>query len=299
MVRPPSTVTTFVFVTGANGTSTAANELVARGHRWLAVDLAGHGSTSGQFRLSYQAPQDLLAFATEPSPMAGVTLDDYVAATVAVVRRVAEHGPVVLVGGSMGGAAVSQAANAVPDLIDHLVYDSAYCCVDLASPAEYLQTPEGRASRAMDLLGAVVGDPAVLGVIRSNWRTADRGFLARARDALMADATEPEFLAVLNTLQPDEGLTISVADARGEADTWGRIPRTYIRHTEDRIIPLALQDRMIAEADALTPDNPFAVESVRASHVPTVARFEEIVDILDRLARRRTDGSGVWAQGVS
>src|SRR5690349_20309120 len=84
--RSARRVTPYVIVAGANGGPGGDAELTLRGHRTVGVELPGRG---GQFRRSYQAPQDLRALATEPSPMAGVTLDDYVAATVAVVRRAA------------------------------------------------------------------------------------------------------------------------------------------------------------------------------------------------------------------
>ncbi|MFI6919656.1 hypothetical protein ACIBIZ_06845 [Nonomuraea spiralis] len=118
-----------------------------------------------------------------------------------------------------------------------------------------------------------------------NWRTADRAFLAAAKEALMAGASEGEFLAMLNTLLPDESLLVSAADARGRKNAWGRVPRTYIRHTRDRMIPLALQDRMIREADAATPDNPFEVRTVEAGHAATAAEYRRISEILDGLAK--------------
>lgn len=89
----------------------------------------------------------------------------------------------------------------------------------------------------------------------------------------------------INLLEPDESASIPVGDARGRADTWGRIPRTYIRFSEDRFITPALQDRMIAEADALTPDNKFDVRTVAVSHAGPM-HHPEVVDILDGLARR-------------
>ncbi|MCK2212732.1 alpha/beta hydrolase [Actinomadura sp. ATCC 31491] len=276
-------VTTFVFVTGANGVAADA-ELTLRGHRSLGVSLPGH-DPGEQFDISYQAPQDLAALAARKSPMAGVTLDDYVAATVEAVRRAARHGRVVLVGGSLGGSTVTRTADAVPDLIDLLVYDAAYCCTALRSPAEYLETPESEASLAGSVLGAIVGDPRELGAIRVNWRTNDRDFLAAAKAAFMAGGTDGELLAMLNTLLPDESLQVSSADARGRPDAWGRVPRVYIRHARDRVIPLALQDRMIREADAATPGNRFKVFTVDTSHAPTPEDYRQITDILDRLAK--------------
>ncbi|NUW45304.1 alpha/beta fold hydrolase [Nonomuraea rhodomycinica] len=279
----PRRVTTFVFVTGANGTASQDPELTLRGHRTVGVDLPGHGAAE-QFHRAYQAPQDLAALAALPSPVSGVTLDDHVRATVDVVRRVAEHGPVILVGGSLGGAAVTRAADEVPHLIDRLVYDAAFCCTALRSPAEYLATPEAEGSLAAGVLGGLVGDPREIGAIRVNWRSADPAFLDAVKEAYMADASDGEFLAMVNGLLPDESLLVSGGDARGRAEAWGRVPRTYIRHARDRTIPPALQDRMIREADAATPGNPFDVHTVEATHAPTAAVYRQISDILDRLA---------------
>jgi hypothetical protein len=90
---------------------------------------------------------------------------------------------------------------------------------------------------------------------------------------------------LLSILEPDEPATIPVSEARGEADTWGRIPRTYVRFTLDRLIPPALQDRFIAEADRLTPGNPTDVRSVPAPHVGPFHR-PGLVDLFSDLATR-------------
>ncbi|MEV4114184.1 alpha/beta fold hydrolase [Nonomuraea sp. NPDC049695] len=282
--RPRKDVTTYVFVTGANGVAGTDPELTLRGHRTLGVNLPGHGPEE-QFHRAYQAPQDLAQLATLPSPMAGVTLDDYVEATVDTVRRASKHGPVILVGGSLGGATITKAADAVPELIDLLVYDTAFCCTELRSPNDYLATPEGKESLASSVAAGIVADPRVIGAIRMNWRTNDRRFLDAVKAAFMAEASEGELLAMLNTLLPDESLQVGGADARGRKEAWGRVPRVYIRHTRDKVIPLALQDRMIKEADAATPDNTFKVFSVEASHAPTARTYREITEILHRLAK--------------
>lgn len=80
-------------------------------------------------------------------------------------------------------------------------------------------------------------------------------------------------------------MVVDEVATRADAATWGRIPWTYIRLAEDQAMPLALQDRFIAEADALTPDNPFDVHSVISSHLRFQLHPTEIVTILDRLAR--------------
>ncbi|MFI7028887.1 alpha/beta fold hydrolase [Microbispora rosea] len=257
-------------------------ELALLGHRSFAVDLPGHG-LDAQYPVAYQAPQDLDAWAIEPSTLAGVTLQDNVDTVVDVVRRLVEHGPVVLVGASLGGTTITQVGNTVPELVSRLVYISAWSCVQRSNPIEYMQEPEFAANLMAPLASFNVGDPAHLGVGRANYRTADPVLLAGLKAATMADVSDEQFRAFLNILQPDESIAVMMADARVHADTWGTIARTYIRLTEDRSLPVAMQDRLIAEADALTPDNPYDVHTLDTSHVGFVFRAGEVAAILDRL----------------
>jgi hypothetical protein len=130
-----------------------------------------------------------------------------------------------------------------------------------------------------------VADPAQVGAIRLDWRTGDPAVLDRLQAALLADGTRAELLAYLHHLEPDEAVAVDGTATRGQAATWGRIPRTYVRLTADRAVPLALQDRFIAEADALTADNPFDVRSLDSSHVRFQIHPDELVGILDDTAR--------------
>ncbi|WP_433430805.1 alpha/beta hydrolase [Nonomuraea sp. CA-141351] len=282
--RPP----TLVFIHGTNAPSWMwsglINELTLRGHRGVSVDLPGHGHEAFIPR-AYQAPQDLEALATEPSPNAKFTLDDYVERTVEVVRRARRHGPVILVGASQGGVTVSRVGNAIPDLLDRVVYVAAYCCVDLPSITAYQTTPENSDTLLPLVTQALVADPAVLGVSRVNWRTADPSVIAGIKECLAGDFTDEAVTRLLHDLEPDEPAGIPLAEARGEAQTWGRIPRTYVRFTLDRLIPPALQDRFIDEADRLTPDNLTDVRSVAAPHVGPFDR-PELVEIFSELAGR-------------
>jgi hypothetical protein len=49
-------------------------------------------------------------------------------------------------------------------------------------------------------------------------------------------------------------------------------------------MPLALQDRFIADADARFPANPFDVRSIDSSHLRFQIHPGELVEILDGLA---------------
>ena len=259
-------------------------ELTLRGHRAVAVDLPGHGAEAF-YPASYQAPQDPAAFATEPSPLATITIDDYVDRVVDVVRRARRHGPVVLAGASQGGVTVSRVGNAVPELLDRVVYLAAYCCVDLPSLAAYTETPENAESLLPLIAQLTAADPAELGVTRLNWRSADEATFHAVKECLAGGFTDEGVRRVLALLEPDETASIPHVDARGRKETWGRIPRTYVRFTRDRLIPMALQNRFITEADRLTPDNPTDVRDVDAPHVGPFD-LPELVDTLADLLSR-------------
>ncbi|MFB6959228.1 hypothetical protein ACFCYB_19890 [Streptomyces sp. NPDC056309] len=92
-----------------------------------------------------------------------------------------------------------------------------------------MQEPEFGDNLLAPLASLNVGDPAELGVGRANYRTADPVMLDALKASMMADATDEQFRAFLNIVQPDESLAVMMADARGHADTWGTNARTYIR----------------------------------------------------------------------
>jgi pimeloyl-ACP methyl ester carboxylesterase len=290
---------TFVLVTGLGATSflwgPLVRELVLRGHRALPVELPGHGFDT-VFPPGYGSPQNLDELTTAASPLAGLSLDDYSAHTLGIVRRVAEHGPVILVGHSLGGSTLTRVANAAPDLLARIVYLSAYCCV--ASPAVPAYTPtapgpESPLGRARATV--FVGHPGRTGASRTNPRSADPEVLAAAHALLMADLDPAQVPAVLAyATQPDEPLRVVLADARVDAATWGRLPRSYIRTSQDEVIPVDIQDRMIAEADQLTPANPFTVHTLAASHFAPITQPAQVAEILTTLsgAMRSTPGAG-------
>lgn len=279
----------FVLVPGAFGRAAMFAPLVSalaeRGHLAVAVELPGHEPGWAPYSAAFQVPQDLAAWAAVPSPLLGIGLADYVAHTIGVVRRMARRGRVVLVGASAGGLVISLVANAVPHLVHRLVYDDAFCCVRLPSVDAYYQTPEAAGAHNEFVGPALVGNPAELGVLRVNWRTGDPWFLSEAKLAFLTpESTDAELIEIFGTLYPDDPLGVNQADARVQRDTWGRVPRTFIRHTRDGLLPIALQDRLIAEADELTPRNRFDVHSLEAGHVVPAARASAVVDIIANLA---------------
>ena len=99
---------TFVLVHGAWSGEYAwdllRSQLEQLGHRVVTFNLPGHED--------------------EPTPLAELTLERYVAATIRHIA--AETGPVVLVGHSMAGMIISQVAEYIPTKIARLVYLCAY-----------------------------------------------------------------------------------------------------------------------------------------------------------------------------
>ncbi|MFE1954338.1 alpha/beta fold hydrolase [Streptomyces sp. NPDC059524] len=283
---------TFVLVHGAFANSFSFAPLQAElgllGHRSVAVDLPGHGFAA-TYTYAYQAPQDTAALAEAPGAIKGVTLADNAAHLIGVLERAKRNGPVILVSHSRGGITATAAANTRPDLIDRLVYVSAWCPVDL-DVNDYYAQPEMAGVDAGSLGLAVAGNPAELGLVRVNFRTADPAALAALRAAFAADVTDEQFLTFLNTFQPDENLDVGGTADRARAATWGTIPKTYVRLADDTSMPLALQDRLIREGDALTPDNPYDVRTLASSHLRWLVDPAPAARVLADVAALTTDG---------
>ncbi|NGO81078.1 alpha/beta hydrolase [Streptomyces sp. YC504] len=273
---------TFILVHGAFANSFSFAPLQAElgllGHRSVAVDLPGHGFGAAYTR-AYQAPQDPAGLATAPSSITGVTLADNAAYLIGILERAKANGPVILVSHSRGGATATAAANARPELIDRIVYVSSWCPVDL-DVNDYYAEPEMATVDPGAFGPAVAANPAELGALRVNFRTADPATLEAMKAAFLADGTDEQFLNFLNTFQPDENLDVGTSDDRAQAKTWGTIPKTYVRLADDASIPPAAQDRLIREGNALTPDNPYDVHTIAGSHLKWLIDPTEAAKVL-------------------
>jgi pimeloyl-ACP methyl ester carboxylesterase len=247
----------------------------------IAIDLPGHGMDAPVPTGYLQPGQPALS--TERSSLADLTMDDL---TDALVARLAEVRPhfqqVVLVAHSAGGGPASAAAERAPELVDHLVYLSAFVPAGRPRFIDYVDAPENA--------GAVhvprVGDPATIGAIRINPLSPDPAEVAAIHRSFLADwpADRPGWQLLLHPDEPTASLTAPVPVT---AARWGRVPRTYIRLTDDLALPLATQDLMIAEADRVAPDTKTEVQSLPGAHSPFLTRPEELAALLAPLAGRR------------
>ncbi|MFD5828512.1 alpha/beta fold hydrolase [Lentzea sp. NPDC060358] len=276
--------TVIVFVHGAWHSSlhwaVTLRSLAARGRPGVAVDLPGHGATA-PLPSGYLEPGQP-GLATERSAVAELTTDALVEALLADLARIRRRfDRVVLVAHSAGGGPASAAVERHPDLVDHLVYLSAFVPAGRPRFGEYVGDPRNA--------GAVqvprVGDPDAIGAFRINPLSTDPAEVEVIRRSFLGDWPADRHGWRL-TLHPDEPLASLAGEYAVTAGRWGRVARSYVRMTGDLALPPATQDLMIDEADRTTPDNPFAVHSLPGGHSPFLTRPDELAELLARIVRR-------------
>lgn len=253
----------------------AQRGLARRGVASIAVDLPGHG-------LDAPVPSGYLTagqpgLETEKSALADITMDDLADAVVDALAEVrSRFARVLLVAHSAGGGPASLAAEKAPELVDHLVYLAAF--VPAARPrfTDYINAPENADVVALPIFS----DPANLGAHRLNPLSSDAIEVDAIRRAFLTDMPPDAPEGWRHLLHPDEPYASLSAPVPVTPRRWGRIPRTYIRLDGDRALAPTTQNLMIAEADRLTPDNPFGVRSLPSDHSPMVHRPGELADLL-------------------
>jgi pimeloyl-ACP methyl ester carboxylesterase len=237
----------FVLVHGAFGGAWSwaefVGELERAGHSAVAIDLPGSGE--------------------DQTPIEGVTLD-------ACAQRVcdtlaAEPEPVILVGHSMGGVVVTQAAARCPERVSLLVFVAAFMPRDGESLIGLTQLPEGAGDQVQANI-VVEGDPPVATMADPAARAA---LMARCSPAQIARAWE---LARPQAVAP---FATPVSIPEGALDG---LRRVYIHTTEDVAIPPALQRRMLRE-------NPCEeVVEIATDHSPFLSASQQTLDAFNRFA---------------
>jgi pimeloyl-ACP methyl ester carboxylesterase len=214
-------------------------ELEARGHTVEAIDLPGHGE--------------------DRTPPEKVTLDAYGEA-VAEALRAGE--PAVLVGHSMGGMVVTQAAAKARDHVDRLIYLTAFLPRDGQSLQMLASYPESDDAVQRNL----VVEPPVAWLTPEGAAEALYSRCSAEQIAWAVPLGQPQPLAPLND-------PVQLAGGIDEID------RYYVCCTEDNAISIALQRRMIADSPCKE------VVEIVADHSPFLSATVELAGALDRLAR--------------
>ena len=212
---------------------------------------------------------DLPGSGEDTTPVAEVTLDAYAER---VCEILAAGPPAVLVGHSMGGVVVTQAAARRPQLVDSLVYVSAFAPADGQSLLDLTQLPEGATDQVQANL-VVDGDPPVATMPEAAARVAIYGCVNddAAAEAVAKRGPQPVVPFTQPLQVPD--------DTRAEFE---RLPRAYVSCLKDLAIPPALQQRMYAAAGC----DP--VIELDTDHAPMLSRTKELVGILDKIASGAT-----------
>jgi pimeloyl-ACP methyl ester carboxylesterase len=238
--------------------------LTAAGHPVLAIDLPGHG-LKAPIPDGY-SDQDLGTLATAGSPLGAISAADASEAAVEVVRTVhAAFGPVVVVAHSLAGVTLNHVGEAVPDLLRRMVYLAAFAPTPGRTVLDEVSSAEFTGSMVP---GLTVSDPAVTGSMRINWNSTDADYRAAARECFYADVPDELAEAAIRQLTPDSSIRMYVDAVPVTAERWGTVPRTWIRCTRDRAVPIAAQDANIAALDAAFPTQRFDQVSLDTGHSP-------------------------------
>jgi pimeloyl-ACP methyl ester carboxylesterase len=273
---------TFVFVHGfwhdQRSWARVAPALEALGYQTRILDLPGAGARAKMPNSFYSRPLDAAAFATEPSPNAGVTQEERTRAVVDVVKNAG--GPVVLVGHSMGGATISDVAEAAPERLAAVVYVTAFLLTPGTPSIAVIQHATMASALVPSLFRA---DPAVVGALRIDTASDDAAYRATLKSAFFGDVSDADFANFAPTLHCDEPLSAVLRPSAVTAARFGAIPRHYIRCTEDQAITLEGQDFMIGAMDQAI-GNKTIQHTLQSSHSPFLSRAAELTTSLATIA---------------
>lgn len=163
---------------------------------------------------------------------------------------------------SRNGIVASALAERAPERITRTIY--------LAS----FMLPNGR--RVLDYLpdkqSLMPGNVTV-----NRWAMWDWLKPAAYREALYADCSADD-VALANALLVREPVQPALTRLRLSQDRYGRVPRAYIRLTQDKAVSVALQDRLLAETQV------DRVESIEASHSAYFSQPDKLAETILKLA---------------
>lgn len=216
------------------------SKLEGHGHSVTAIDLPSHGA--------------------DPTPIESVTLASYADRVVAELDKSDE--PAVLVGHSMGGMVITQAADSFIEQggrLKQLIYVAAFVPRDGQSLVDLAGQPEG----AGDMVQAnvqVAGEPPV------GTMPADK-----AVEAFYGDCSPEVAAAAIAALDQQPILAfvmpVSITNDRD-------IDRRYVRTLKDKAIPPALQSKMAADSGITE------IAEISSDHSPFLSHPKELADVL-------------------
>ena len=209
---------------------------------------------------------DLPAQGDDPTPKEAVTMQAYADKVVAQLRSSDE--PAVLLGHSMGGVVVTQAADdfiAAGGQLAQVIYLTAFLPRNGESLLSLAGSPEGQGDAVQANL-VVSGEPPM------------GTFPAEAAPEALFNVTPPEMMKTIDPRgmesQPIIPFTnpVNITDDRD-------ITRRYIFALQDRAIPLPLQRKMAASTKVVE------TAELNCDHMPYFSVLPELIEVIDRFAR--------------
>ena len=281
----------FVFVHGAWHNHHTWDEVVrrlqARGLVTHAFDLPGAGINAKQPQSYFKRPLDKDAFASEPSPNAGVTQAERTEAVIKAVREMAarisakdNNGKVILVGHSLGGATLAQVAEAVPELLAASVFVCAFMLPPGMKLIEMMKDPLMADALVPSLFA---NDPPVIGAMRVDFASTDPEYREHIRQAYCGDLNDAMFERSLSHLHCDEPAQVTIEPSPVTRERFGAVPRHYVHCTLDRAVTPAGQQKMISMMDEAMGSKT-VVHTLEASHSPFDSQPDALADILAAIA---------------
>ncbi|MDF0602376.1 alpha/beta fold hydrolase [Psychromarinibacter sp. C21-152] len=256
----------------------------AAGRDVAVLDLPGAGETAAVPESYRRRPLDMAAFASEPSPNAGVTQDQRTDAVIAALRDVNARtgGRAVLVGHSLGGLTVSHVAERVPEELSAAVYLTAFLLAPGVPAVEMIGHP--LMARAL-VPSLFLADPEQVGALRIDPASEDPDYVERMRLAYAGDVTPEAFAQALRHFHPDEPAQVALVPSPVTAERFGCVPRHYVECTGDRAITIEGQREMVARMDREI-GGATQVHTLGAAHSPFLSLPREVASLLLRIEAR-------------
>ncbi|KRE36273.1 alpha/beta fold hydrolase [Paenibacillus sp. Soil724D2] len=204
--------------------------LETAGHRVIAIDLPGHGE--------------------DQTPISEVTLDVYANRVVAAIDGLDQE--VILVGHSMGGIVVSQAAEYRPNRIKSLVYLTAFLLQNGQNMLVIPPNPNMRVSED----GSTITVPA-----------------DKAKDTFYNNCLDEDLVGAVSRLQV-QATNPFVTPVSLTEKNFGQVPRYYIEGLRDNAISIDMQRQMQAASPCKE------VFTLDSDHSPFYSTPEQLCNIL-------------------
>jgi pimeloyl-ACP methyl ester carboxylesterase len=209
---------------------------------------------------------DLPAQGDDPTPKEAVTLQAYADKTVAQLRS--SDVPAVLIGHSMGGMVITQAADdfvASGGKLAQVIYMTAFFPRNGQSLLDLAGSPEGQGDAVQANL-VVSGEPPI------------GTFPAEAAPVALFNTTPPEILRAVDPRGTESQPIIPFTNPVNITDDRD-ITRRYIFALQDRAIPLALQRKMASSTACIE------TAELNTDHMPYYSATAELIEVIDRFAR--------------